>query len=228
VKDSEEKIVEKTANLVENAIERARKQWEISAVDRMEDLRVELRQESLPVLAKRCGGVVDERGIVLSYWGKKVLVRWPEISATLLENGAIVNPFDSLLLLYYLHHSDGAPLADRWIGFRELPGGAFYHKAFQGYSGDRLASIFKQRPDSLHRAAMAVGGVRLTGLNDFAYAFHPLPRIRLAAILWLGDDEFPSRGSILFDAACSNYMVLDGLAILGSRLVVKLQKAADS
>jgi hypothetical protein len=227
VKDSEKRKVEKTANLAENVIERARKQWEITAVDRMEELRVDLRRESLPVLASRCGGVVDDRGIVLPYWGRKVLVRWPEISAAHLDSSSIVNPFDTLLLLYYLHQSNGDPLADRWIGFRELPGGAFYHQAFQGYSGDRLANFFEHRPDALHRAAVALEGVRLTGINEFAYAFQPLPRIRMAAVLWLGDEEFPSRGSILFDAACSNYMVLDGLAILGSRLVGKLQKAAD-
>jgi len=227
VKDSKERIAEKSVHLAENAIERARKHWEITAVDRIEDLRGELRRESLPALASRCGGVVDDRGIILPYWGEKVLVRWPEITASNQDSGSFVNPFDTLMLLYYLHHSNGDPPADRWIGFRELPGGAFYNQAFQRYSGDRLARFFERRPEALHRAAIALQGVRLTGLNEFAYAFHPLPRIRMAVILWLGDDEFPSRGSILFDASCSNYMVLDGLAILGSRLVVKLQKAAD-
>ena len=43
------------------------------------------------------------------------------------------------MILYYLSYADGTPLADRWIGYRELPDGTFYSQAFQGYSGDRLA-----------------------------------------------------------------------------------------
>jgi hypothetical protein len=50
----------------------------------------------------------------------------------------------------------------------------------------------------------------------------------MAALFWPGDDEFPSRGFILFDAASLQYMVLDGLAILGARLVGKLEKSMGS
>ena len=107
----------------------------------------------------------------------------------------------------------------------ELPGGAFYHQAFQGYTGDLLAKVFGSELDNFHSAAKALKGSRLSGLNQTAYAFQPLPRIRMAAIIWPGDDEFPSTGAILFDATSLHYMVLDGLAILGSRLVAKLIKA---
>jgi hypothetical protein len=132
------------------------------------------------------------------------------------------------MLLYYLHTADGSPLADRWIGFRELPDGGFYHQAFQGYSGNQIAKVFGDEPEAFALAAKVIGGQSLPALAPHAYFFHPLPRIRLAATLWPGDDEFPAKASVLFDAACGHYMPIDGLAILGSGLSKRLIKASAS
>jgi hypothetical protein len=130
------------------------------------------------------------------------------------------------MLLYYLVTADGAALADRWIGYRELPDGAFYANAFQGYSGNRLAHIFGERPQAYIAAAQALDGLSLPGLPGLAYAFQPLPRVRLATVLYPGDDEFPARGIVLFDAAASHYLPTDGLALLGSGIVSRLAKKA--
>jgi hypothetical protein len=77
-------------------------------------------------------------------------------------------------------------------------------------------------------AAQSLGGIHLTGLPGVAYAFLPLPRIRLASILYPGDEEFPARASVLFDAAASHYMTTDGLALLGSGLVGRLIRAGEA
>jgi len=133
--------------------------------------------------------------------------------------------FDSAMLIYYLHAAQGTSLADRWIAFRELPDGAFYHQAFQGYSGDRLARRFGERPEDFDLAAQKLDGWRLSALAPFAYAFQPLPRIRLAAVLWPGDEDFAARASILFDAASDRYLTIDGLALIGAGLAGRLLRA---
>jgi hypothetical protein len=129
------------------------------------------------------------------------------------------------MLLYYLREADGTPMADRWIGYRELPGGNFYSQAFQGYSGDRLARVYGEQPEVYTAAAHALEGMPLSNLPGMAFAFQPLPRIRLASILYLGDEEFPARASVLFDAAACHYMTTDGLALLGAGLVGRLIQA---
>ncbi len=202
--------------------------WEASMTRQMDDLRLGLQTQSLAALAQRCGGQVTSGGIQLLYWNNPVLVSWPDLVACNPNTGQASSLFDTMLLMYYLRAADGSPLADRWVSFRELPGGAFYHQAFQSYSGDHLAKTFTAHPEAFHQAAQALFGARLAGLGEYAYAFQPLPRLRLAAFFWPGDDEIPSRGSILFDAASLHYMVLDGLAILGSRLVNKLEKLIGS
>ena len=132
------------------------------------------------------------------------------------------------MLLYYLREADGTPIADRWIGYRELPGGSFYSQAFQGYSGDRLAKEDGEKLEAYDNAARALEGVSLPALPGVAFAFLPLPRIRLATILYPGDEEFPARASVLFDLAASHYMTTDGLALLGAGLVGRLIQAGKA
>lgn len=213
---------------IERIQDSAQARWEASMSRQINSLHQALQAEPPDALARRCGGEAVRNGIRLAYWNSPVEITWPAITAANPDTGQECSLFDTMLLIYYLRSADGAPLADHWVSFRELPGGAFYHQAFQGYSGDRIARVFASQPDAFQRAAQALHGVHLAGLSEFAYAFQPLPRLRLAALFWPGDDEFPSRGAILFDAASLHYMVLDGLAVLGARLAGKLEKLKDN
>ena len=204
------------------AIERAHQAWQESMLRQLDVLRSEIQATQPGRLAVNCGGTLENQHIRLTYWGQAVGISWPDLKARKLSDGSECSVYDAGMLLYYLREADGTPLADRWIGYRELPGGSFYSQAFQGYSGDRLARTYGEQPQAYEKAAHGLDGVSLTGLPGVAFAFLPLPRLRLAAILYPGDDEFAARASVLFDAAASHYMTTDGLALLGAGLVGRL------
>ena len=147
------------------------------------------------------------------------VVRW--------ANGQEAPSFFQSLVLSYLQTANGASLADRWISYRELPNGGFYHQAFQGYAPDRLSKRWGLDVDGFAAACSALGGTRLE-LGDAGFVLRVLPRVDMAAIYWLGDEDFPSRASILFDANAHYYMVTDGLAILGNQLVSKILAAGKT
>jgi len=205
-----------------SVVEQAHQAWQESMLRQIESLRGKAQARNPHILADSCGGSYQNECLELQYWGRIVSLAWPALSARYEPEGPAFSVFDTAMLLYYLVTADGATLADRWIGFRELPDGAFYANAFQGYSGNRLAHTFGERPQAYTAAAQALDGMYLPGLPGLAYAFQPLPRIHLATILYPGDDEFPARGSVLFDAAASHYM----LALLGSGIVSRLAKRA--
>ncbi len=207
------------------AIERAHQAWQESMLRQLDVLRAEIQATQPGRLSVNCGGTLIDQQIRLTYWGQAVGISWPDLKARKLSDGSECSVYDAGMLLYYLRDADGTPMADRWIGYRELPGGSFYSQAFQGYSGDRLARAYGDRPEVYEQAAKLMQGIALTGLPGVAYAFIPLPRIRLAVILYPGDDEFAARASVLFDAAASHYMTTDGLALLGSGLVGRLIQA---
>ena len=132
-----------------------------------------------------------------------------------------MNSFFQALLLTYLLTADGAPTAGRWMSFRELPDGGFYHQAFQGYTGDRLVKKWQLDLEGFATACRSLGGSPVD-LGSAGFSLEVLPQVKLAVVYWLGDEDFPSKASMLFDANAHFYMVIDGLAILGSRLVDRI------
>jgi hypothetical protein len=208
-------------NIPGGAPEKAQQTWEESMLLSLDRLREEVRTKDPRLIASHCDATLFEEKLEFTYWGNAVTIRWPDLEA-LDSEGKPLSVFDTAMLIFYLQTADGVPMADRWISFRELPGGGFYNQAFQGYSGNRIAKTFGDKPDHFDEAAKSLDGLQLTGLAEHAFAFQPLPRIRLAAVLWPGDDEFPSKVSILFDASASHYMTTDGLALLGSGLTGRL------
>jgi hypothetical protein len=209
------------------AIERAHQAWQESMARQLEVLRGEVAAKHPGRLAVNCGGTLADQEIHLTYWGMTVAITCSDLIARRLADGVECSVYDTGMLLYYLREADGTPMADHWVGYRELPGGNFYSQAFQGYTGERLARTYGERPEDYRQAAEKLDGVHLSALPGAAYAFLPLPRIRLASILYPGDEEFPARASVLFDAASSHYMTTDGLALLGSGLVGRLIKAGE-
>jgi hypothetical protein len=130
-----------------------------------------------------------------------------------------------ILLLHYLLTADGSPLADKWIAFRNLPGGLGYDAAFQGRANLRLARAFGRGATAFREAARAMGGEALA-FGDASFVFRALPRVWLAVVLYLADDEFPASANVLFDASASHYLPTEDLAVLGGMLAGRLIKAA--
>ena len=122
------------------------------------------------------------------------------------------------IALKYLTTSDGTPPSGKLIHFRELPGGGNYASAFQGYAPDSLARHFGQDMENFSDTCSRIGGIP-QDLGDAAFAFDVFPRIRITVIYYLGEEMFPPGASLLFDSSVSHYMVTDGLATIGKRLV---------
>jgi hypothetical protein len=215
-----------TSGAGEDILAHARSSWEGSMLPLLGRLRSDIAGRTLPAIAAACGGQAVPGGILLAYWGQPTLIRSPDMEAVNPDSGQNLPTFDQAMLMYYLATADGTPWAGRWISYRELPDGLFYHQAFQGYSGNRLARALGDKPAAFDQAAQGLGGSRLPGLGDHAFQLIPLPRVHLAAILWPGDDEFAPRASVLFDASAPHYLPTDGLALIGGGLAGRLIKAA--
>lgn len=200
----------------------ARQWWLDSLAARGESLRAELRARQGGETAARAGAHWEEaqQRLTISYWGKMYTVVWPTL-AVYDAAGQRARPDVAAILLSYLARADGAPAAGRWLSFRELPDAGFYHQAFDGYTGQRLASAYGATPERLAQACRAEGGEPIT-VGDVGFAFLALPHLRLAVALWGGDDEMPAQARVLFDAAASHYLDAAGLAGLGGQLTGRL------
>jgi hypothetical protein len=193
-------------------------------VDRLEPkvaaLRGELVRQPPEDVARRSGATLDGRRLRLTMLFEDYEIDTADYVVSR-PGGGGVDSFLQSLVLTYLDTADGGPAAGRWVTFRDLPNGSFYNQAFQGYGPDRLAKRWKLDMAGFEAACRSGGGVPVD-VGDAGFAFTVLPGIEMAAVYWLGDEDFPSRASILFDANAHFCMVIDGLAILGSRLVSRI------
>ncbi|MFN2279462.1 MAG: DUF3786 domain-containing protein [Candidatus Promineifilaceae bacterium] len=194
---------------------------------RVADLRQEILQRDRAALAQRTGAVRDNGGFLLAVWNRCIAINGQDFIAVDRESGQSCDPLTQAMLAYYFYTSDGYPAADEWIAFRDLPDGQFYSSAFQGYTGNKLARVFGDDIAAFTRAARSLDGRRLA-FGDAAYSFQAVPRIHVAAVCWLGDEDFPTSYRILFDRSIEHHLPTDACAILGSMLTTRLTKAMVS
>ena len=205
----------------------APQKWLDNLTPKVAHLREDLARRDPSDLAERSGATFDaaRQAIQIELWGKPYTLGHPELVARDAA-GAEAGIYKQALLLMYLHTADKTPLTHKWLAYRELPGGMFYANAFHGYAELRLAQSFNGDLAKFRAAAAGLKGSKLT-FGDASFEFVALPRILVAAVYWLGDEDFPSNASILFDAAASHYLPTDAVGALGSQLVSRLNGASD-
>jgi hypothetical protein len=183
--------------------------------------RAEWAAADAAACAARAGAETAAGGVRVVFFGAPHLVTHPagEVAA-----GHSVHVAVRVLLLHYLLTASGAPAAGSWATDRELPGGLFYAASFAARAELPLARAFAAGPGGLEafaQAARAAGGEPLD-LADASWSFAALPRVPLAALVWMGDDELPGEARLLFDAGAGDYLPPEDLAGLGGQLVRRL------
>ncbi len=199
--------------------------WRDALRPKIEAARAVLAPMTPDRLRERGGLSPHPEGMALELAGKRYVVRWPELAVEDETSGETCPEELQALVLDYLTQADGSLPTGNWLGFRELPHGGFYWQAFQGYSGDALVRALGGDISAFRRGAERLGGSPIP-LGDAAYAFRALPHVPLAIVWWGGDEEFPPKAAVLFDAVAPRYLPTDGLAILGRMLVRRLVKLA--
>jgi hypothetical protein len=171
--------------------------------------------------AALAGCTLVDGGVRVPYFGAPHLVTHPAGEVFFEPTSRAAHPSIVIVLIHYLVTADGTPPADRWSTFRDLPDGLFYAQAFAAHAETPLAQKLGAQLDRFRQAAGALGGTPLD-LADASYRFLALPRLPMAALLWEGDDEFPARASILFDAHARHYLPNEDLSGIGDWLAHRL------
>lgn len=194
----------------------------------VERARDRLREIALPRLVQRSGCAQTTDGdLRVTFLWQEYRIRPPRYTIVRADTDTEPSDFVQAILLTYLVTADGATPSDRWVSYRDLPGGMFYAHAFHGYAEVRLArELGAGGIAAFRRAAEQLGG-RSIEIGNAGYAFQLLPRVHLAAVYWEGDEDLAAQASILFEDTAPHYMSTDGLAVLGSHLVDALVRATD-
>lgn len=197
--------------------------------DRVDEIRSKIKEKHPEMLANRTGSIYTPKDnhsgdFKLAFWSRDVILNFPDFTGVYTDNGEEINTFDLTMLAYYFDVCDGAPMTGEWIAFNQIPGGLFYAQAFQGYTGNELAKVFKNDSEAFIEANEKLGG-RREFFGNVAFSYQVLPRVPIMVVCWLGDEDFPPSYRMLFDSNAHHFLVTDAYAILGSNLTRRLVKA---
>lgn len=171
-------------------------------------------------------GTEDAGQFDVRFWDTMYTVSYPD--GIVLDTDGNDPPIGTkIVLLHYLLTANGTPMADRWVSFREFPGGLGYDAAFQARANRRLAATFGERVPAFEEAARSLGGMSLD-VGDSAFIFDVLPRVRVAVVIYAADEEFSASANVIFDGAASSYLPTEDIAILGDIIASRLSKFKSS
>lgn len=191
----------------------------------------ELKALDPDTVAANSGAEYADGRFRLPFFNRTFNVSLPDIEV--MEEGLVVPPPNMIqfTLLHYLIRSSGVRSVcvqggdgSRWIAFRQLPDGLSAGGVFQQMAINPMVQAFGEDLDGFRAACEALGGTALDVSGDAAYGFRALPKVVVAAVLYLGEEGLAPSGNILYDAACSAYLPLEDLILVGEYLSAALQK----
>jgi hypothetical protein len=159
--------------------------------------------------------------ITVEFLNQAYRVTMPGVKVEMVGSGAEVPASDKILILHYLTLASGTALSGKPIAFQELPEGASYLRTFDKRSIAPLVRHFGGEPERLIELAKRLGG-RKADYGDAAVIINGFKLVPVTLVLWRGDQEFPPRVNILFDATISEYLSTYDITVLCDAIVWRL------
>ena len=165
-----------------------------------------------PMVVARQAGVRYEpgQGFLVPFLGADYLVN-PDKKTIIASPGARPPGFQSgLVLLNYLVHAKEDGLAGRMVSERELNGGELFFKGPHALNKAPVLERYSRDAKGLLAQATAMGGMPLNS-GDAAFRLSALPKVLVAYVLYLEDEEFPAGLTITFDEYTDRHLPLDSI-----------------
>ncbi|MBI5115145.1 DUF3786 domain-containing protein [Candidatus Poribacteria bacterium] len=126
-----------------------------------------------------------------------------------------------LVSVHYLIRAKEIPIAREYITETEVTDGGFFFKGPHALPSWKVEKKFGNDAAMFIEKGHLIGG-KPVRFGDAALEFLVLPRVRIAYVLWISDDEFPARSQILFDASAEKHFALDVLWAMCNLVTNKL------
>ena len=127
----------------------------------------------------------------------------------------------ALVAVVYLNEAKELEPTGEWVTGESLPAGAFFFRGLHALPTGGVVNKFGRDAEGFLKAGRALGGEEAEG-GDACIQFQALPRIPMRLVLWLGDDEFPARLTILLDRLASAHNPLDAILPLSKFVTTSL------
>jgi hypothetical protein len=179
------------------------KAWEL--LRGLDPMKVE-KNASVRYVGERGCYLLSSLGIDMSVCPGKESISAPVPGAEALI--ARLSYFFNHAALWYLVNARDIGLAGRLVKPENLKGGHHFFTGTHELPLKGLAGKYSSDRDEFLKRAEELGG-RPLEYGDASVELYPFPRIPVTLILWLEDEEFPSRADLLFDSSAELHAPID-------------------
>jgi len=116
----------------------------------------------------------------------------------------------TVMVLAYLTNAKDIELTGKLVQCYQLRGGDSFFRGVHKLPVQELESRFGESPQRFREACLQLDGKEVP-YGDVSVEVKALPKLPLTFVLWVADDEFPARVSVLFDSTADEHLPLDAL-----------------
>ena len=123
---------------------------------------------------------------------------------------------EQVLILHYLTTpTRHLPLEKRLISVKEIPEAQVYNAAFLKRVVKPLVKKYAEDLAGFGRAGKGLNA-KVESYGHASHTINIFPMVPVTYIIWQGDDEIPSSGTVLFDASITNYLPSEDIVVAAS------------
>jgi hypothetical protein len=115
-----------------------------------------------------------------------------------------------VILLTYLLNVREISLADRLVAVGSLKGGKCFFQGPHSFPLDPLIEQYGHDSEAFLDRGLSLGATQ-ENYGDVSVRFPALPRVPVVMVLWVADEEFTPRLSVVFDATVDQHLPLDAI-----------------
>lgn len=152
----------------------------------------------------------------IRYFNQPYRIRCAEGAVSFDDDPAEPTTTEKVLMLHYLITAQPKPLTGKNISFKEVPnGGSIYYSTFRKRAIDPLVKTFSEDIQGFREAASNLGGAA-ENYGDASVTIHAFPFVPVTYVIWQGDEEVSSSGTILFDESVSCFLPVEDIVLAAS------------
>jgi hypothetical protein len=188
------------------------------------ELKGQVARLDFKAAARRLGAKDHRNRLTLKIFGKDFSVD----SDGNLSSDIHIHPWVAMPFLSYILKSTPAPLAGRWVPFRELNNGKAWHGLYRQRCEIPLKRVADHYPDLFEDLITLFDGKQVQSeyTADITIVLSPLPKIPILLCYWNAEDNFPSDLNLFFDAASETHLEIESIWALLAGLVRMFEKIA--
>jgi hypothetical protein len=116
--------------------------------------------------------------------------------------------FFRIAVLWYMSNAKNIPQTGRLIKPMDVRGGHRFSAGTHLLPVNAIAEKYGKDKETFIKRGEKYGAEVLSGYGDASIRLYPLPRVPVTVILWMEDEEFPSRVDLFFDSTCEYQLAL--------------------